>query len=90
MPSPGASDYAKPPSQTTLTPDKTSILSTVDGALQKSMKPGWVIIVLGGGAYFMSETRIVGPFLAIILSCATIYQINQYFQAKKSVLGVAI
>jgi hypothetical protein len=87
VPSPGAKDYQNPPSTTTLTPSK---LSTIDTALQKSMKPGWVILVLGAGGYFLSETRIVGPFLAIILSAATIYQINQYFQAKGSILGVSL
>jgi hypothetical protein len=79
VPSPGANDYNNPPSKTTL----KSIPSSVDSALQKSLKPGWVVLVLGGLGYATSETHIIGPFLAIVLSAATIYQLNQYFQAKK-------
>lgn len=55
-----------------------SIKSTADAAL----KPGWVILVLGGSGYLLSETRVIGPILSILLATAAIYQLTQYIGSR--------
>lgn len=59
---------------------KNPVKSTVDTAL----KPGWVILVLGGAGYLLSETKIFGPTLSIVLMAATIYQLTNYIGSRKA------
>lgn len=67
-------------------PDQPSVLATAaESARQKitgALTPGWVILGLGVTGYLLSETRIFGPVLAILLAMATVYQLNQYTQQK--------
>lgn len=53
------------------------------------VKPGWVILVLGVGGYLLSETRIIGPLLAILLALGTIFQLNQW-QVTKGLSGQSL
>lgn len=55
-----------------------NVKSTADAAL----KPGWVILVLGGSGYLLSETRVIGPILSILLATAAIYQLTQYIGSR--------
>lgn len=63
---------------------KTNPLTVPVQYTTKALKPGWVILVLGGSAYVLSETRFIGATLSIVLMAATIFQINQYIQTRKS------
>ncbi len=60
---------------------KPSPLTTIPTT---ALKPGWVILALGTAGYVLSETHIFGPMLSIVLMAATIFQLNQYRQAKSA------
>jgi ABC-type transport system involved in cytochrome bd biosynthesis fused ATPase/permease subunit len=47
-----------------------------------AMTAGWVILALGASGYLLSETKIFGPLVAVFLSIATIFQLNQWVQRK--------
>ena len=63
---------------------KTETKSAPTQIVSKVLAPGWHILALGAAGYILSETRIIGPTLSILLMSATIFQLNQYFQAKKA------
>lgn len=46
------------------------------------LNAGWVILLLASAGYLFSETRLIGPLLAILLSIATIFQLNQWVQSR--------
>ena len=54
------------------------------GAIDTALKPGWVVLVMGGAGYLLSETKVIGPLVSVLLAVATLYQINQYIQTRKS------
>jgi hypothetical protein len=67
-------------------PALPSVIASARAAVQQkitgALTPGWVILALGTTGYLLSETKIFGPLLAILLAIATIYQLNQYVQKK--------
>jgi hypothetical protein len=73
----GPSSYASSTPATLLSKVKSKASSTVG-----SNAPGWVILVIGGAAYMLSETRIIGPIFSILVIVAALFQIDQYIRGK--------
>lgn len=84
---PSGTEIVSPDGGSTSSSKVGTIAASAKSATSKidsTLKPAWVILALGGSSYLLSETRILGPILSIILAAATIYQLNQYIQARRA------
>lgn len=66
------------PTPATLTSKVKKKVSSTIGA----QAPAWIILGVGLAGYMLSETRIVGPILTLLIMVATLFQLNQYIAQK--------
>lgn len=58
-------------------------VQTAQQQVNGALVAGWKVMAFAAAGYLLSETRILGPIVAIILALATIYQLNQWEQTRK-------